>query len=339
MQEILNIWRPFMKAIVWTKYGPPEALQLDEMGKPSPKNNELLIKVHAATVTAGDCDIRKSRKDLWYWFPLRIYTGIFKPRIKILGQEMAGEVEAIGKDVTQFKVGDQVVASTGMGFGAYAQYKCVAEDTGGLAIKPSNMSYEEAATLIVGGINALHFLRLAGIQKGDKVLIYGASGSIGTYAVQLAQNYGASVDAVTNPYSLDLMKTLGAKKVYDYKKNDFKSCRDTYDIIFDAVGKCGYSLALKKLNRMGRYITANPSLLDMLRTPWTNITSNKKVSFNFAPETRADLNYLRELIEAGKLKAIIDKQFTLEQIADAHSYVDKGDKTGHVVITVTHDSH
>jgi len=329
-----------MKAIVWTKYGPPDVLQLKEVEKPTPKDNEVLIRIYATTVTAGDCEIRRSKGSLWWRVLLRLYIGVRKPkRITILGQELAGEIESVGKDIKLFRKGDQVFASTGFGFGAYAEYICLPEESKGemggmVVIKPTNMSYEEAAAVPIGGLNALHFLRKGNIQSGQKVLIYGASGSIGTFAVQLAKYFGAEVTGLCSTTNLELVKSLGAGKVIDYTKEDFTKNGETYDIIFDTIGKSSYSDCIGSLNKKGIYLQANPSLSLIVRGKWTSKTSSKKVITKMASESTEILLFLKELIEAGKIKSVIDRYYPLEQISKAYSYVDKGHKKGNVVITV-----
>jgi len=326
-----------MKAIECTKYGPPEVLQLTEVEKPTPKDNEVLIKLHATTAFAGDCEIRKFKFHLWLWLLARIGFGFRGPRQKILGQELAGEIEAVGKVVTQFKKGDQVFARTGIGLGAYAQYKCLPED-GMLAIKPANMTYEEAAAVPTGGIEALHFLRKANIQSGQKVLINGAGGSIGTFAIQVAKYYGAEVTGVDSTNKLDMLRSLGSGHVIDYTQEDFTKSNETYDVIFDVVGKSSFSRSMKSLKQKGRYLLANPGLSHMVRGRWTSMTSNKKVIFAATSEKTEDLIFLKELVEAGKLKAVIDRTYPLEQMVEAHRYVDSGNKKGNVVITVEHNN-
>ncbi len=323
-----------MKAVVCTKYGPPEVLQLQEVEKPSPKDNELLIRVHATTVRSGDCKIRSSTHPLWYWLPARIMFGIRKPRINIPGDELAGEIESVGKDVIRFRKGDQVfgniwVISFG---GANAEYKCLPENW--VEIKPANMTYEEAAAVPVGGLTALHFLKKGDIQSGQKVLIYGASGSVGTFAVQLARYFGAEVTGVCSATNAEMVKSLGADKVIDYTREDFTRIGQTYDIIFDAVSKTSFSRCKSSLKQRGVYLTVDWPLLQAL---WTSVVGSKKVIFGIASQNPVDLVFLKELIEAGKIKAVIDRTYPLEQTAEAHSYVDKGHKKGNVVITVGHN--
>jgi NADPH:quinone reductase-like Zn-dependent oxidoreductase len=323
-----------MKAIVCTKYGPPEVLQLKEVEKPIPKDNEVLIKIQATSVTIADCRVRGFDVPLSFRLPARIALGWRKPKKDILGVELAGEIESVGKNVTLFKKGDNVFAFTGHSiFGAYAEYKCMPED-GIITTKPSTISLEEAVAIPFGGITALHFMRKATVQKGQKVLIYGASGSVGTYAVQLARYFGAEVTGVCSTTNVELVKSFGADKVIDYTKEDFTKNGEKYDVIFDVVGKSPYSGCIRSLTMEGIYLHAVATPALSLRMRWTSMTTKKKmIGGTLIPKTD-DLIYLKQLIEEGKIKPVIDRIYPLEEIVEAHRYVDKGHKKGNVVITV-----
>jgi NADPH:quinone reductase-like Zn-dependent oxidoreductase len=330
-----------VRAIIWTKYGPPEVLKLKEVEKPVPRSNEVLIRIHVANVTAGDCEMRK----LKFPFPflgilIRLYTGVRKPkRIKVLGQEFAGEIESVGKDVKLYKKGDQVFAATDFKMGAYAEYNCVSAEGGEgiIEIKPKNMTYEEAATIPVGGLNALHFLKKGNIQNAKKVLINGAGGSIGTIAIQLAKYFGAEVTAVDSTKKLDMLLSIGADKVIDFTKEDWTKRGEIYDIVFDVVGKSSYSRCIKSLNEEGIFVSANPTLSMIFRGPITSRLSSKKVMGGTVTYKREDIIFLRDLIETSKVKTVIDKLYPISQTADAHEYVETGNKKGNVVITLKDD--
>jgi NADPH:quinone reductase-like Zn-dependent oxidoreductase len=324
-----------MKAIVYTQYGPPEVLQLKEVEKPTPKDSEVLVRVAVTTVTVADSRVRSFTVPPSYWLPARIALGIRKPKKAILGAELAGEVESVGKDVKRFKPGDQVFASTlEHGFGAYAEYRCLPED-GLLTIRSANLPPEEATTLPIGGRTALYFLREANIQPGQKVLIYGASGSVGTFAVQLAKYFGAEVTGVCSSANLELVKSLGADKVIDYTQEDFSKNGETYDVIFDTVGKASFTGSLRSLKQDGVYLQAVAAPGISLRMKWTSLISSQKLVGGGPPPKTEDLVFLQELIEARKLKPVIDRCYPLEQIVEAHRYVDQGHKKGNVVITVS----
>lgn len=325
-----------MKAVICTKYGPPDVLRLEEVEKPTPGDNEVLIRIYATSVTAGDVRIRGFDVPFLFWIPFRITLGFRRPKKPILGVELAGEVELVGKKVTRYKVGDQIFgAPPWLSFGTYAEYACLPE-AGILSTIPHNMSYEEAAPVPFMGIGALYFLRKGNIRKGQKVLIYGASGAVGTYAVQLAKYFGAEVTGVCSTGNIDMVKSLGADKVIDYTKEDFAKKREKYDVIFDTVGKGSFSGSIKSLKKNGVYLQANPGFCQMIRGIWTSVMTGKKVIGGTASASEQDLIFMKEVIETGKLKTVIDKRFPLDQIVDAHRYVDQGHKKGNVVITVEH---
>ncbi|MED4280537.1 NAD(P)-dependent alcohol dehydrogenase [Priestia megaterium] len=302
-----------MKAMVCTKYGKPDVLQLQEVEKPIPKENEILVKIYATTVTSGDCRVRSFNSPLLLWLPMRIVLGLRKPRKSILGVELAGEVEDVGKNVTRFKKGDQLFAMTGMKFGGYAEYICLPEK-GTIAVKPENVTYEEAASISFGGTTALHFFRKGTIQTGQKVLLYGASGAVGTAAVQLANYYGAEVTGVCSAKNSELVKSLGADRVIDYQNENFTEKQEKYDLIFDAVGKITKNQCKAALALNGRFVSVEGQGIAKVQTK--------------------DLLLLKKLIEEGQIKSVIDRCYSLEQVPAAHEYVETGHKIGSVVVTL-----
>ena len=331
-----------MKAVIWTKYGSPDGLQLREVAKPTPRDNEVLIKIHAATAATPDTEFRRLKLPLLFAIPLRLYIGFIKPtRITILGTEFAGEIESAGKDVTGYKPGDQVFGYTGLTMGTYAEYMCLSESpsamAGVFAKKPVNLSYEEAAAVPFGGLEALHSLAKIDIQRGQKVLIVGAGGSIGTYSVQFSKLYGAEVTGVDHTVKLDMLRSIGADHVIDYTREDFTKSGQTFDVILDTIGKSPFAGSLRSLNENGTYLNANPGLFGGLRWRWASKRSNKKVIRWTAGYTTDNLLALKELIEAGKIIPVIDRHYPLEQTAEAHRYVDTGQKKGNVVITMEHN--
>jgi NADPH:quinone reductase-like Zn-dependent oxidoreductase len=322
-----------VKAIVCRKYGPPDVLELSEVEKPTPKDNEVLVRVHAASVAMGDCELRGLNVPFEWKLLLRMGFGITAPRRKILGQELAGEIESTGRDVTRFRKGDQVFALTGLHLGAYAEYDCLKE-TAILATKPANMSYEEAAVVPAGGLHAINFLRRANIQPGQEVLIRGGGGSIGTVAVQLAKSYSAIVTGVDRTSKLDMIRSIGADHVIDYTKEDFTKNGKTYDVVFDTLGRSSFSALMRSVKADGYLLLGNPGLSQLFRGIRRSKSGRKVVRWTGSYPVQ-DLVDLRELIEAGKLRSVIDRRYPLEQTAEAHRYVDTGEKQGNVVITVS----
>ena len=326
-----------MKAIICTAYGPPDVLKLQEVEKPYPKDEQVLIRVHATSVTRADCEIRRFDFPGWVAFPIRLWLGILKPRVRILGQEFAGEVEAVGKDVTSFVPGDRVFGTTGMKLGAYAEYLCLDQLSPGsvLASLPTIMSYAQAAVIPYGASEALQFLRKGNLKAGHKILIVGAGGSFGTFAVQLAKYFGAEITAVDSASKLEMLCSLGAHYVIDYTRGDFTGSKKTFDIIFDVVGKTPFTHLLRMLRPGGRYVIANPHTSHLIRGLWTMLTSDRKVIFGSDSSSVEHLQYIKELVEDGKLQPVIDRSYPLEQIAEAHRYAETEQKKGNIVITVT----
>jgi NADPH:quinone reductase-like Zn-dependent oxidoreductase len=328
-----------MKAIVHTAYGPPDELQLREVEKPVPKEDEVLIRIHATTVTSSDCNVRNlTFAPTWSLLPMRMQFGLRKPKINRLGIDLAGEIEAVGKEVTRFKTGDPVFGRPDPALGAHAEYICIPDD-GVLTIKPANITWEEAACLPLAGNTALYYIRdLGKIQAGQKVLIKGASGGIGTFAVQLGKYYGADVTGVCSTTNVEMVKSLGADRVIDYTREDFAKSGETYDVILDVVGKISFSRCKDSLEKGGVYLATLPTIAIVLQTLWTGMLGGKKVKFGDAVGKVENLVFLRELAEAGKLKAVIDRRYPLEQTAEAFRYAETGHKEGNVVITVGHNS-
>jgi 2-desacetyl-2-hydroxyethyl bacteriochlorophyllide A dehydrogenase len=317
-----------MKAAVYTHYGLPEVLQIKMVEKPTPQKDEILVKIKATAVNSGDIRLRKADP-----FAVRFIFGLFKPKINILGTVFSGEVEAVSEDVKQFKVGDLVFGHTNMKFGAYAEYLCVPEHSS-IALKPAHISHKEAAAIPFGGVTALHFIKKAMIKPGQKVVVIGASGAVGTAAVQLAKIFGAEITAVCSTANIDLVKSIGADKVIDYTKEDFNNSGEMYDVIFDTVKTISVSQSIKSLKKNGIMILSAAEMPEMLQAVWINKTSTKKVLTGLISHKAADIIFLKELIEKGKFKPVVDRTYPLEQIADAHAYVEKGHKKGNVVIEV-----
>ena len=327
-----------MKAIVWTEYGPPVVLQLRDVEKPSAKDNEILIRICATTVTTGDCEQRCLNLPFRFALFMRAYIGLTRPkRITVLGMELAGEVESVGRNAKRFKTGDQVFAATGfISMGTCTEYICLAEEPedGALALMPSNMTYEEAAAVPVGGLEALSFLRQGNIRSGQKVLINGAGGTIGTFAVQIAKNFGAEVTGVDGTAKLDLLHSIGADRVIDFTQEDFTKNGRTYDFILDVISESPFSDSIKSLTENGCYLIANAGLPKKIRGRLATMKQGRKVIFGTAHCRSEDLIFLKELVEAGNLKSVIDRTYPLEQTAEAHRYVESGRKKGNVVITI-----
>jgi len=323
-----------MKAIVYKKYGPPDVLQLKEVEKPAPKNDEVLIKIHAVEATKTDCELRSFNFPVkWFWLPMRIAMGLIKPKREVLGGYFSGEIESVGKNVSKFTKGDQVFGSAQLRMGAYGEYICLPASYT-IVPKPNNLSFEEAAAVPLGGLNALHFMRKANIQNGDKVLINGAGGSIGIFGVQIAKAMGAEVTAVDSSIKEDMLRRIGADHFFDYTKEDFTKSGQTFDVIFDMVARSSYAGCIKTLNPKGYYLKGNPRLFDMLRSAFTSNFTNKTAIFVFAGEREEELIALKEMIEDGKIESIVDKVYPMEQAAEAHRRVETEQRLGTIVISI-----
>jgi len=322
-----------LKAIVWTRYGEPDGLELREVTKPIPKDDQVLIRTIATSVTAVDCEMRRLKLPFGLGLPMRLYMGLLHPRNRILGQELAGVIEAVGPAVTRFKVGEEVFGVTGFGFGAYAEYICLPQEAA-LAGKAVNMSFEEAAVLPTAGLEALHFLRKAAIKPGEKVLIIGAGGSIGTAAVQLAGYYGAEVTAVDSTEKLAMLRALGAAQVLDSTREDYGRFPEHFDVVFEIPGKTSLPTLLKMIKPGGRLLLVNPSLGMMLRAGRISRRSGRQVLVGSGPQTAEDLAFLREMVDAGRLKSVIDHSFPLEEMVRAHRYAESGQKKGNIAIKI-----
>ncbi|MGB5329349.1 MAG: NAD(P)-dependent alcohol dehydrogenase [Gammaproteobacteria bacterium] len=323
-----------MKAIVYTEYGTPDVLRIEEIEKPVPGNDEVLIKIQAAEATKADCELRSFNFAVkWFWLPLRVAMGITKPRKQVLGGYFAGEVESVGRDVSKFKQGDHVFGTTSLRFGAYGEYVSLPASYT-VVPKPHNMNFEEAAAVPLGGLNALHFLRKANIRNGEKVLINGAGGSIGTFGVQIARAMGAEVTAVDSGIKEQMLRRIGAEHFFDYTREDFTKNGKTYDVIFNMVARSSYSRCVNSLNPEGRYLMGNPRISDMIRSVITSRFTDKTAIFAFAGETEEELLALKDMIEAGKIKSIVDKIYSPEQAAEAHRRVETEQRLGVVVISM-----
>lgn len=323
-----------MKAIVYTEYGSADVLGVQEIEKPVPKDDEVLVRVRAAEVTKADCELRSFNFPVkWFWLPLRIGLGITKPKRTVLGSYFAGEVEEVGKDVTTLAAGDAIFGSTQLRLGAYGEYVCIPAAYS-VATKPSNMSFEEAAAVPLGGLNAIHFMRTAGLREGEKILINGAGGSIGIFGVQIAKHMGAEVTVVDSGIKEEMLRRVGADHFFDYTQEDFTTSGQRYDVIFDMVATSSYSACVAALNPNGRYIMGNPRLIDMLRTPITSLFTSKNVFFAFAKETPEELITLREMIEGGKIRSMVDRVYPMEQASEAHVRVETEQRIGSIVISL-----
>jgi NADPH:quinone reductase-like Zn-dependent oxidoreductase len=325
-----------MRAIACTHYGPPDVLQLRDLPKPVPKDDEVLVRIRATTVSAADCELRRFDFAPWIWLPMRLGFGIFRPRRRVLGQELAGDVESVGRKVTSLRKGDRVFAATGIPLGAHAEYICLRENprTGAITTMPANLGYEEAAAVPYGGGEALGFLRKANVRGGQRVLVNGAGGSFGTFAVQLAKDLGAHVTAVDAAPKLEMLRALGADRVIDYAREDFTAGVETYDVIFDVVRGTPSARMVRRLTEDGWLLMANPGFLQIVRARWAARGTGRRVSFAGSGGTSEDLAHLRGLVEAGRLRPVIDRRFPLEQMVEAHKYAESGQKQGNVVVTV-----
>jgi NADPH:quinone reductase-like Zn-dependent oxidoreductase len=323
-----------MKAITYSTYGPPDVLKLTDVERPVPKDDEILIKVRAAEATKSDCEMRGFKFAVkWFWLPLRIAFGIRKPRRQILGGYFSGEIESVGESVTRFDEGDDVFGCAGLRLGAYGEYVALPASYTIIA-KPGNMNYEEAAAVPLGGLNAIHFMRRAEIKPGETVLINGAGGSIGAHGVQIAKSMGAEVTAVDSTIKEDMLRRIGADHFVDYTKEDFTASGKTYDVIFDMVAGSSYADCIKALKADGRYLMANPRILDMIRSVFTTRFTNKSAVFAFAGETEEELTTLKKMSERGEIVPILHKVFSMDQAADAHRLVEAEQRLGAIVITI-----
>lgn len=325
-----------MKAIVCTAYGGPDVLKLEEVEAPRPKAGEVLVRVHATTASRADCEIRRFEFPAWIWLPVRLAFGVVRPRMRILGQEFAGEVEALGGGVTAFAPGDRVYGTTGMGLGANAEYVCAGGRRVGSVVgpMPAALSYAEAAAVPYGAMEALRFLRKAGVAAGQRVLVIGAGGSFGTYAVQLAKHAGAEVVAVDSGGKLAMLRELGADQVIDYTEGDFTDGAGDFDIVFDVVGRAPFRRIARLLRPGGRYVVANPHTAQLIRGLWTSLTSDRKLIVSSGAATSEHLRTLTDLLEAGELRPVVDRRYPLEQTAEAHRYAETEQKLGNLVIVV-----
>jgi NADPH:quinone reductase-like Zn-dependent oxidoreductase len=325
-----------MKAIVCTAYGGPDVLKLEEVEKPRAKAGEVLVRVHATTASRADCEIRRFEFPAWVWLPIRLAFGVVKPRVRILGQEFAGEVEAVGAGATSYAPGDQVYGTTGIGLGAYAEYVCAGGRRAGsvVGLMPAALGYAEAAAVPYGAMEALRFLRKAGVGAGQRILIIGAGGSFGTYAVQLAKHAGAEVVAVDSGGKLEMLRELGADQGVDFTAGDFTDGAGDFDIVFDVVGRVPFRRLARLLRPRGRYVVANPHTAQLIRGLWASLTSDRKLVFSSGAVTDEHLRAVTELVEAGELRPVIDREYPLEQMAEAHRYADTEQKLGNIVVVV-----